>query len=83
MNLLDSHPVAAAEDHLSNGGAPKRIGFGARFGALVKRMVDCCIESNLSSAVILDDSREIVALNLFRSAAKHRWPIHPSSHHRG
>ena len=44
MNLLDSHPIAVAEDHLSNGSAPKKIGFGARFGALVKRMVNCCIE---------------------------------------
>jgi hypothetical protein len=44
LNLFDSHQIAVAEDHLSNGSAPKKIGFGARFGALVKRIVNCCIE---------------------------------------
>ena len=44
MNLFDGHPTKMAEDHLSSGSVRKNVGFAARFGELVRRIVNCCIE---------------------------------------
>jgi len=44
MNLFDGRHIAVAEDHPNGESARKKVGFGARFGELVKKMVNCCIE---------------------------------------
>ena len=44
LKLFDDDQINVAEDHLGNGGTSKKKGFAARFGELVRKIVNCCIE---------------------------------------